>query len=91
MLSAVADEGRLQLMEILTRHEACVGDIAKATGALMSTVSERLRRLRASGLVITRRQGKHKYYSIADGHIAELVISSLTHASEDEFTNQPDS
>jgi ArsR family transcriptional regulator, lead/cadmium/zinc/bismuth-responsive transcriptional repressor len=85
MLRAIGDEGRLRLVEILSRHEACVGDIAETMGEQVSTTSERLRRLRDAGLVASRRQGKHKYYSVADSHIAELVLNSLSHAAEDEF------
>ena len=84
MLRAIGDEGRLRLAEILSRHEACVGDIAETMGEQVSTTSERLRRLRDAGLVASRRQGKHKYYSVVDKHIAELVLNSLSHAAEDE-------
>jgi ArsR family transcriptional regulator, lead/cadmium/zinc/bismuth-responsive transcriptional repressor len=85
MLRAIGDEGRLRLVEILSRHEACVGDIAETMGERVSTISERLRRLRDAGLVASRREGKHKYYSVADRHIAELVVNTLSHATEDEF------
>jgi DNA-binding transcriptional ArsR family regulator len=85
LLRAIGDEGRLRLMELLTRQEACVGDIAETMGERISTVSERLRRLRDAGLVASRRQGKHRFYSIADGHIRELVLNSLSHAVEDEM------
>ena len=85
LLRAIGDEGRLRLMEILTRQEACVGDIAKTMGERISTVSERLRRLRDAGLVVSRRDGKHRFYSVADGHITELVMNSLSHAVEDEM------
>jgi DNA-binding transcriptional ArsR family regulator len=90
MLRAIADEGRLRLVEILSRREVCVGDIAETMGERTSTISERLRRLRDAGLVVSRRQGKHKYYSVADSHIAELVLNSLSHATEDEFANDRD-
>ena len=82
MLRAIGDEGRLRLVEILSRNEACVGDIAKTLGERVSTISERLRRLRDAGLVVSRREGKHKYYSVADGHIAKLVLNALSHATE---------
>lgn len=90
MLRAIADEGRLRLVEILSRQEACVGDIAATMGERISTISERLRRLRDAGLVASRREGKHKYYSVADSHIAELVLNSLSHATEDEFAIERD-
>jgi ArsR family transcriptional regulator, lead/cadmium/zinc/bismuth-responsive transcriptional repressor len=72
-------------MEILSRQEACVGDIAETMGEQISTISERLRRLRDAGLVVSRRQGKHRFYSVADSHITELVLNSLSHATEDEI------
>jgi ArsR family transcriptional regulator, lead/cadmium/zinc/bismuth-responsive transcriptional repressor len=85
MLRAIGDEGRLRLVEILSRHEACVGDIAETMGERVSTISERLRRLRDAGLVASRREGKYKYYFVADRHIAELLLNTLSHATEDEF------
>jgi ArsR family transcriptional regulator len=85
LLRAIGDEGRLRLMEILSRQEACVGDIAETMGERISTISERLRRLRDAGLVASRRDGKHRFYSVVDKHIAELVVNSLSHASEDEI------
>src|SRR5258708_34076689 len=75
MLRAIADEGRLRLVEILSRREVCVGDIAETMGERTSTISERLRRLRDPGLVVSSRQGKHKYYSVADSHTAELGLN----------------
>jgi phosphatidylglycerol:prolipoprotein diacylglycerol transferase len=62
-------------MEILTRQEACVGDIAETLGERVSTISERLRRLRDAGLVVSRRKGKHKFYSVADGHNLPYYLS----------------
>jgi ArsR family transcriptional regulator, lead/cadmium/zinc/bismuth-responsive transcriptional repressor len=85
MLRAIGDEGRLRLVEILSSHEACVGDIAETMGERVSTISERRRWLRDAGLVASRREGKHKYYFVADRHIAELVLNTLSHATEDEF------
>jgi len=85
LLRAIGDEGRLRLMEILSRQEACVGDLAETMGERISTISERLRRLRDAGLVASRRDGKHRFYSVADGHITELVMNSLSHAVEDEM------
>jgi ArsR family transcriptional regulator, lead/cadmium/zinc/bismuth-responsive transcriptional repressor len=84
LLRAIGDEGRLRLMEVLTRQEACVGDIAETMGERISTISERLRRLRDAGLVASRRDGKHRFYSVADRHIRELVLNSLSHAVEEE-------
>jgi DNA-binding transcriptional ArsR family regulator len=90
MFRAIGDEGRLRLVGILSRQEACVGDIAETMGERISTISERLRRLRDAGLVASRRQGKHKYYWVADSHIAELVLNALSPVTEDEFVIERD-
>ena len=48
----------------------------------MSTISQRLRVLRAENIVVRRRQGKHVLYSLVDRHVAELVLNALAHADE---------
>lgn len=79
---AVGDVERLRLLTRLSGGERCVTELAGAAGAGLSTVSQRLRVLRAEGLVARRRQGKHVYYSLADSHVAELVRNALAHAGE---------
>ena len=77
------DPARLRLLEQLAGGEYCVSDLATHSGEQLSTVSERLRLLRAAGLVNRRRHGKHVYYALADAHVAELIRSALDHATED--------
>ncbi|HVM12890.1 MAG TPA: helix-turn-helix domain-containing protein [Egibacteraceae bacterium] len=79
---AVGDVERLRLLARLAAGERCVTELADAAGAGLSTVSQRLRVLRAEGLVVRRRDGKHVYYSLADGHVAELVSNALAHAGD---------
>lgn len=82
LFSAAGDVARLRLLAELGRGERCVTELADQFGAGLSTVSQRLRVLRAEGLVARRRQGKHVFYSLADDHVADLVTSALAHASE---------
>jgi ArsR family transcriptional regulator, lead/cadmium/zinc/bismuth-responsive transcriptional repressor len=79
---AVGDVERLRLLTQIAHGEWCVTELAAATGASLSTVSQRLRVLRNEALVDTRRDGKHVYYSLADDHVARLVDNALAHASE---------
>jgi ArsR family transcriptional regulator len=72
----------LQLLALLLKGEACVTDLALASGDNISTVSQRLRILRSERIVVTRRAGKHINYALADGHIAQLVLNVLGHADE---------
>jgi DNA-binding transcriptional ArsR family regulator len=79
---AVGDEQRLRILERLAIREWCVSELASAEQEGLSTISQRLRILRAEGLVSRRREGKHIYYAIADQHVAHLVSTALAHAEE---------
>ncbi len=77
---ALGDPSRLRLLTILTQGEACVSELADQEQ--LSTVSQRLRTLRAENLVSRRRSGKHLIYSLADAHVVEMVVNALAHAGE---------
>lgn len=63
--------------------EHCVTELAQELDERMSTVSERLRLLRADGLVSRRREGKHMFYRLSDEHVEEILRKGLDHAAED--------
>jgi DNA-binding transcriptional ArsR family regulator len=69
--------------------ELCVSEISELTSDDLSTISQRLRVLRTEHLVIRRREGKHVFYALADGHVADLLRAVLAHASE-PATTHPD-
>jgi ArsR family transcriptional regulator, lead/cadmium/zinc/bismuth-responsive transcriptional repressor len=81
LFRAAGDPARLRLLETLSREECCVSALAEGSGEGMSTVSQRLRLLRAEGLVSRRRDGRHMYYSLADDHVAALIRNALEHAT----------
>lgn len=83
LFRALGDEARLRTLELLAAREACVSEIAESSGEAVSTVSHRLRLLRSEGLVSRRRDGRHIYYALADGHVSELLRNALEHAEED--------
>jgi ArsR family transcriptional regulator len=70
------------MVALLAQGELCVSDVAELTGEELSTVSQRLRVLRAEHLVARRRDGKHIFYALADEHVADLLRAVLAHASE---------
>lgn len=80
MLRAAGDPARLRLLEVLSSGERCVSDLVAVTGDPMPAVSQRLGRLRTEGLVVSRRDGKHIHYALADGHVASLLLAVLDHA-----------
>ncbi len=90
MLRAMGDTARLRLLERLAAEELCVSEIAAASDEGLSTISQRLKTLRAEGLVTRRRDGKHIYYKLADEHVAELIRTVLEHAVEPHLhTKEP--
>ncbi|MDN5696848.1 MAG: metalloregulator ArsR/SmtB family transcription factor [Rubrobacter sp.] len=83
MFRALVEGPRLRLLELLSRGELCVTEVAHVTGEGMSTVSQRLRVLRGEGLVSGRREGKHIYYALSDSHVEDLLRSVMSHAEEE--------
>ena len=82
LFRAAGDTERLRLLAELAHGERCVTELAQLTDAGMSTVSQRLKVLRAEGLVARRRDGKHLHYRLADSHVADLIASAIDHAGE---------
>jgi ArsR family transcriptional regulator len=82
LFRALGDSARLRLTARLAQCEGCVTELAAAEGEAISTISQRLRVLRSENIVISKRQGKHKTYTLADRHMSELVKDALAHSSE---------
>jgi len=83
LFKALGDEARLRTLDLLVAGEACVSELAEATGERVSTVSHRLRLLRSEGLVKRRRDGRHIFYALTDRHVVELLENALVHALEE--------
>ena len=64
-------------------RELCVCDLAEVAGISESGVSHQLRVLRDRGLVAFRRDGQRAVYSLADGHVRDLIAIGLEHAGEE--------
>lgn len=88
MLRVAGDAQRLRLLEMLSRGEMCVTEIASVTGEGLSTVSQRLRLLLGEDLVVRRREGKRVFYALSDGHVADVILSVLGHAAHPEVGRQ---
>lgn len=80
---AMGEPGRLSTLLELRAGEACVSELAEALGVGLPALSQRLRVLRQAGLVRSRREGRHIFYTLHDDHVAQLIDNALAHASED--------
>jgi DNA-binding transcriptional ArsR family regulator len=72
-LKALSHEVRLLILCFLIDGEKSVGEIEKMLKLRQPAVSQQLARLRADGLVDTRRNGKNIYYSLARSEIGEVI------------------
>ena len=82
LFRALGDPSRLRLLSWLIEKERCVGELAEAEREAMSTISQRLRVLRAENIVVSRRKGKHVFYGLVDSHVKDLILNALAHSEE---------
>lgn len=76
LLKMLASEQRLVLLCQLAEGEHSVNDLAQHVGLAQSAASQHLAKLRADGLVTTRREGQTIFYKLSDP-AAIRVIDTL--------------
>jgi ArsR family transcriptional regulator len=77
VLRTLAHPARLTVLCELGEGERSAGELVRASGLSQSALSQHLARLRADGVVDTRRDGQTIYYFIADPkalHIVNLLF-----------------
>src|SRR6267142_7132798 len=72
-LKALAHENRLMILCILSQGEKSVSELERMLALRQPTVSQQLARLRADGLVATRRDGKIIYYRLASEETRVII------------------
>ena len=72
-LKALAHEGRLLILCLLIEQEKSVTEIEDFLSLRQPAISQQLARLRADGLVETRREGKNIFYSLARPEVREVI------------------
>lgn len=72
-LKALSHESRLMILCILAEGEKSVTELEHMLSLRQPTVSQQLARLRADGLVGTRRDGKAVYYNLASEEARTIV------------------
>lgn len=73
LLKLLASEQRLILMCRLADGEASVGELATYAGLSQSTASQHLAKLRAEGVVATRRQNQTIHYRLDDASATRII------------------
>lgn len=78
----LGDATRVRILDVLSREELCVGDIADILGLSESAVSHQLRLLRSARLVRQRRAGQMVFYALDDHHVVRLFEQCSEHVRE---------
>lgn len=73
VLKAVADPTRFQILWAVAEDERSVGQLSELVAAHVAAVSQHLARLRAAGLVTSRRDGTRIFYRAANGQVRDLL------------------
>jgi DNA-binding transcriptional ArsR family regulator len=84
----LSDPTRLHILWLLTQEPSDVTTLVERVGASRTSVSQHLAKLRFSGLVTTQKESRRVVYTIADGHLARLVLEGLNHADH-RVTGEP--
>lgn len=72
-LKSIAQEHRLMILCQLADGEKSVGDLVAMMDLRQPTLSQHLARLRAEGLVKTRRDGNVIYYALEDDQVLPVI------------------
>ena len=88
MLKLLASEQRLLLLCRLVEGEASVGALAEHANLAQSAASQHLAKMRAEGLVATRREAQTIYYRLADA-AAMRVLDTLCDIYRGDLTPRP--
>jgi DNA-binding transcriptional ArsR family regulator len=82
LLRALASPVRLGIVRELAAGGREVHELVTALGVSQPLVSQHLRVLRTSRLVIAHRHARSVEYSLADDHVAHIVLDALRHVEE---------
>ena len=87
-LRMLAEPTRLHMLWHLTEGPRTVSELTAAVGVPRTVASQHLAKLRMSGLVDTRKDGRHVIYSLHDGHLVRLIRETVNHADH-RITGEP--
>ena len=73
VFKALSDPNRLKIMYILMDGEKCVTELLPYFDILQPTVSVHLLLLEETGLLKVRRDGRKRYYSLADERVLVII------------------
>jgi ArsR family transcriptional regulator len=82
LLRALAAPVRIAIVLQLRDAPCCVHDLVDRLELPQPLVSQHLRVLKEAGVVRGERRGREVVYSLADHHLAHIVVDAVAHAEE---------
>jgi ArsR family transcriptional regulator len=79
VLKAVAHPLRLQIVELLTKDELCVGEITAALSEKQSITSQQLTILKNRGILASRRDGARVFYRLENKNVTQVLNCVYNH------------
>ena len=67
----MANPKRIAIVEILSRGECCVSDLAQMLSTSVSTISQHLRIMKDKGVVLYRKEGQTVHYRLKNPKLVE--------------------
>ncbi|TNC27597.1 ArsR/SmtB family transcription factor [Amycolatopsis alkalitolerans] len=83
LLRALAAPVRIAIVLQLRDAPRCVHELVDALDVAQPLISQHLRVLKAAGVVHGERHGREVVYSLADDHLAHIVVDAVAHVQED--------
>lgn len=89
LFKAMGHEVRIRVLEQLADGERSVSELADAIGVEVPHLSQQLRVLRRTGLVVNRKDGNLVFYAVKDPRLVEILAMAreLLVAGLDETRN----
>ncbi len=87
-LRMLAEPTRLHLLWRLSEGPQTVSELTDVVDVSRTVVSQHLAKLRLSGVVTARKDGRHVIYSLHDGHLVRLLRETMNHADH-QLTGEP--
>ncbi len=85
----MADPTRARMLACLLGGESrTAGELARAGGITPQAATSQLAQLEDAGLICVRRQGRHKYFTLADADVAHALEAMALVAERDEVTTR---
>ena len=72
-LKAIANERRLHVLCILLEGKKNVGELQEITGISQSNLSQHLAKMRALGVLTSKREGKQVYYDLSHPAFKKII------------------